>query len=109
MNMTKNSGMSTTSEHQYKHTRKSTHMNMSKYTLQMWEHFTFKRKRRRKAYKVSGNSNRFSRKVLEQIKKSSDMSCDAYLMRRAYYAGKSGDCDGYKVAHWCKREIGETK
>ena len=47
------------------------------------------------------------KEVLEQIKRSSDMSCDAYSMRRAYYAGKSGDWEGCKEAHRYKGEISE--
>ena len=45
--------------------------------------------------------------VLEQVKKSSDLSCNACLMRRAYYAGKPGDWEGYKVASRDQGEMSE--
>ena len=35
------------------------------------------------------------------------MSCNAHLMRRAYYAGKSGDWEGCKDAHRNKGQISE--
>ena len=47
------------------------------------------------------------REVLEQIKKSSDVSCNAYLVRRAHYAGKSGDWEGCQKAHRDKGESSE--
>ena len=35
------------------------------------------------------------------------MSCNAYLMRRAYYAGNSGEWEGYEVAQRDKCDISE--
>ena len=57
---------------------------------QFWQ---MPRKRSRKADNVSGDS---------PFKEELD-----YLMRRAYHAGKSGDWEGYKVAHLDKGEISD--
>ena len=45
--------------------------------------------------------------VLEQIQKQSDMSCNASLMRRTYYAVKAGSWEGSKEALRDKGEISE--
>ena len=59
---------------------------MEQFTRGMWQHFTVKRawskavladaeKEKQEGTQVSGCSNRFFKEVLEQILKSSDMSC----------------------------------
>ena len=40
------------------------------------------------------------KEVLEQIKKSIDMSCNAHLMRRAYSTENQVTGEATKVAHW---------
>ena len=83
---------------------------MEQFMHGMWEHFTVKRawakavladaeKEKQQGIQVKWQLDTPFKEVLEQIKKSSDMSCNAYLMRRACCAGKSGDWEGYKEAH----------
>ena len=36
------------------------------------------------------------KEVLEQVKKHTDMGCNGYMMRRAYYAERSGNWEGFK-------------
>ena len=35
------------------------------------------------------------------------MSCNAYMIRRAYYAGRSGNCEGFKEEFRDTGEISE--
>ena len=46
--------------------------------------------------------------ILEQVKGYPDTDCDAYMMRRAScYAGKSGNCEGFKEEIWQKGKFSE--
>ena len=52
------------------------------------------------------------KEVMEQIEKHSDMSCNAYIMRRAYYAGEAGSWEGFKrcsetgeISEWASLEL----
>ena len=91
---------------------------MEQFPCVMWEHFTVDRAWAKalladaEKEKLGGMQGLWQlepsfKEVPEQIKKSSDRNCNAYLMRRAYYAGKSGYWEGYKVAHRDKGEISE--
>ena len=85
-------------------------MGMEQYLLGMWKHFTIKRAwtekvladaEKQKQEGIQGNWQMESpfKEELELVKRSSDLSCNAYLMRRAYHAGKSGNWEGHEEAH----------
>ena len=47
------------------------------------------------------------KEVLEQVKKHTDMGCNGYMMRRAYYAERSGNWEGFKEKFQKTGEISE--
>ena len=47
------------------------------------------------------------KEVLEQVKKHTDMGCNGYMMRRAYYAERSGNWEGFKEKFRKTGEISE--
>ena len=49
------------------------------------------RAKSRKEYRVSVSKSPPVKEVLEQVKMHTDVGCDAYMMRRAHYAGRSGN------------------
>ena len=52
-------------------------------------------KRKHEGTKGQWQKQATSLKVLEQIKRHVDMDCDAHMMRRAYYAERSGNWEGF--------------
>ena len=64
-------------------------------------------KRRTKEYKVIGSNCSPTKEVLEQVKRHTDMDCDAYMMRRAYHAGGPGNWEGSKEESRRRGKISE--
>ena len=54
------------------------------------------RKKKHEGIQFQWPQELFFKEVLEQVKGSSDTTCDACMMRRAYNARKSGDWEGSK-------------
>ena len=47
------------------------------------------------------------KEVLMQVKRHTDMDCDAYMMRRAYHAGGPGNWEGFQEESRRRGEFSE--
>ena len=84
----------------------------------MWEYFTFKRAWAKKVLadaakeKQEGIQGQWQqeppfKEVREQVKWYSDTNCDAYMVRRAYHAEKSGNWEGFEEEFRNKSKFSE--
>ena len=76
--------------------------------MECGEYVTFKRKKgqgryqrtplkkNKKEIKVSGNRKTLAQEVLDQVKRNADTDCNAQIMRCAFNAKKSGNCESFK-------------
>ena len=80
---------------------------MEQYLRRMWEHITVNRKWTKEVLAdaekemqegIQGTWQKESphKEELELVKRSNDLSVNAYLLRRAYYAGRPGNWEFYK-------------
>ena len=71
---------------------------MEQYLRRMWEHFTVlsdAEKERQEGAQGNWQKESPSKQELELVKRSSYLSINGSLMRRAYHAGSSGNWESY--------------